>query len=110
MTKRILFIFGFILAVTVSFSFSHFPMFQAEGATHETTYVFHDLGMTTNEARQEVAKILDQTIGISKVEISPANDQVKMTIDQEIMKPEWVAKTLNANGYSPESYTRVKGQ
>ena len=110
MTRRILLVFGFILAVSIGFSLSHFSGGQVVSASHETTYVFHDLGMTTNVARHEVGKALEQIIGVSKVEISPSSDQVKITLDQETMKPEWVAKTLNANGYSPEGYTRVKEQ
>jgi copper chaperone CopZ len=108
MNKTFLFLLGLFLAAAIGTFLPQAMTGLVEGAPDETTYQFINLGLHSPEAREQVEEVLSNVIGISKVSIDPNTDQVTITFDQEIMKAEWISKTLDSQGFRPETFTLIK--
>lgn len=108
MNKKLWIIMGLVVAAVLGAFIPQLMVDQARGSSDEATYQFLHLGMTTPDARDEVKEILDGIVGVSKFEMDSNSDQITITFDQETMKAEWIAKSLDAHGYAPESYHKLK--
>lgn len=102
------YLLGIILAVALGYFVPQLMVSDVKGTTSEVTYQFTNMGMTTSDSRKEMQEILEGIIGISQVDIHPGSDQIQITFDEETMKAEWIAKSLEAHGYHPESYKKLK--
>lgn len=109
MKNKIGLVFGLLLAIALGFLLPQFVLPQAEGSNSEVTYEFRQLGMeNTPEAQQKMKEILDNIIGITDIALYPQQNSAKITFDEESMKAEWIAKTLEAHGFKPKSIVKVK--
>ena len=107
MNKRYFFVLGLILAIAIGTFLPRLFVGDALGSADEVTYQFVNLGMTSEETRNQIHEILDGIVGVSNIQVDPLTDLVTITVDQETMKPEWIIKSLNAHGFSPEEYHKV---
>lgn len=108
MNKKRWMIMGLLIAAALGVFIPQLIVEQAKGSPDEATYQFLHLGMTTSDAVNEMEQILDGIVGIVKVDMDPESDRITVTFDEETMKAEWIAKSLEAHGYPPESYKKLK--
>ncbi|WP_134700215.1 hypothetical protein [Ammoniphilus sp. YIM 78166] len=108
MNKKYYFVLGLILAIAIGTFLPRLFVGDVMGSSDEETYQLVNLGMTSDETRNQIHEILDGIVGISSIQIDPLADLVTITVDTETMKPEWIMKSLNAHGFSPEEYHKVK--
>jgi len=108
MKRKSLFITGLLLAAAIGIFLPQFIVGTVESSPSEATYTFTNLGMTTEEEKERVQEILDHIVGIYEVSIDPTSDQVTITLDEETMRPEWIVKSLDAHGFTPDDYKPVK--
>jgi len=111
MKKKVGLALGLLLAIALGFLLPQFVLEQAEGSSQEVTFQFNQLGMkNSQESMQEMQEVLDNIIGITNISLNPEQDSATITFDEETMKAEWIAKTLEAHGYTPKKYVKVKGK
>lgn len=108
MNKKLGMILGLVIAAMLGAFIPQLTVDEAKGSTDEVTYQFLHLGMTTSEASNEMEQILDGIVGIVRVDIDPKSDRITVTFEEDTMKAEWIAKSLEAHGYPPESYKKIK--
>lgn len=108
MGKRYLLILSFVLAIAIGTFLPQLIVENVESSSDEITYQFVNLGMTTEESRQQIEEILDGIVGISDFQIDPISDVITITLDPETMKPEWVMKSLDSHGYAAGEYHKLK--
>lgn len=109
MKKKVGLTLGLFLAIALGFLVPQLVLQPAEGSSHEVTYQFKQLGMkNTPESQQQMEEILDNIIGITNISLNPGQDLATITFDEDTMKAEWIAKKLEAHGYSPKTYVKVK--
>lgn len=108
MNKKLWMIMGLVIAAALGAFIPQLMVDQAKGSTDEATYQFLHLGMTTPESAEEMSEILDGIVGILKVDLDSKSDQITITFDEDTTKAEWIAKSLDAHGYPPESYKKIK--
>ncbi|HJV45702.1 MAG TPA: hypothetical protein VJ824_08230 [Bacillota bacterium] len=110
MNRKLLFIMGLLLAAALGSMLPQLIVGHVEGSTNNASYQFMNLGISTNVDREKVKQILDHVVGIEDYKIDPKLDRVTITFDAETMKAEWIAKSLEAGGYTPDEFNRVKQQ
>jgi copper chaperone CopZ len=106
--RKWLFIVGLVFSAALGSLLPQWIVGNVEGSAAQVTYHFVGLGMHTNEERGKVKEILDHVVGIEEYKIDPQADQVTITFDKETMKAEWIVKSLDAQGFTPDSYSKFK--
>jgi hypothetical protein len=106
--KKLLFIIGLLLAAALGTFLPQVIVGGAQSAPEEVTYDFFNLGMTTQQSRTQVKEILEYVVGVRSVSFMREGDHVRISFQHELMKPEWIMKTLKAHGFSPKGFNKVK--
>ncbi|RXT14950.1 hypothetical protein [Ammoniphilus sp. CFH 90114] len=108
MNRKYLFVIGLLFAMAVGTFLPQLLVGNVESSADEVTYQFVNLGMTTTETREIIEEILDGIVGVADFRIDPMADMITITLDPETMKPEWIVKSLEAHGYKPDEYHKVR--
>ncbi|RKD24050.1 hypothetical protein BEP19_06475 [Ammoniphilus oxalaticus] len=110
MKRKLWLTFGLAIAILVGLALPQLKTEQAAGSSQEVTFQFVRIGLNTDEAQQEIQQIVNNIVGISQVEILPETDTLTITFNEEIMKADWIAKSLTASGYPPEKYVKLNNK
>ncbi|TLS35068.1 heavy-metal-associated domain-containing protein [Pseudalkalibacillus caeni] len=65
--------------------------------------IFSGVDLSCDGCQSQMETSLDKIIGIQNYEIDAESKSVTVWFDNEVMKPEWINKSLEAAGFYPKS-------